>query len=86
VRTVLWEVSVLPAKAPSNPPKMDTDADRYPALEGVLRAVLASPEIPSGPIERVEVNCLASGEATWRVWTPKADEPEGGYFAPGDLS
>jgi len=38
------------------------------------------PELPNGPVERLEITTLASGEATYRVWEPRADEPIGGYL------
>jgi hypothetical protein len=74
------------AKPGKEKPSFDPDKDRYPELEAVLSAVLASDEIPSGPIERLEVTSLASGEATARVWTPRAEEPLGLYFGPDEWS
>ena len=66
------------------PENIDTDRDRYPtAVEG-LRRVIGEGVLPDGPIERLEVRFLASGEATYRVWTPRAEEPDGGYFPAPD--
>jgi len=59
---------------------IDTDADRYPSLEHVVAALLADENIPQTAIEKVEITCLASGEATYRVWAARAEEPEGGYL------
>jgi hypothetical protein len=58
----------------------DPDSDRYPDLSDVLRRIIASDALPSGPIERLEVTCLAGGEATCRVWPARASEPEGMYL------
>jgi hypothetical protein len=58
----------------------NTEVDRYPELKKVLQAVSDAQDLPEGPIERLEVTCLASGEATYRVWAARAEEPEGGYL------
>jgi hypothetical protein len=58
----------------------DPDVDRYPELNKVLQAIMRSSEIPKGPVERVEVTTLASGEATCRVWPARADEAIGLYL------
>lgn len=61
--------------------EVDHNQDRYPkAVEG-LRRIVQSAELPDGPIERLEVTFLASGEATYRVWEPRAEVSEGGYLA-----
>jgi hypothetical protein len=43
-----------------------------------MRRILQEAEIEDVPIERLEVNFLASGEVTYRYWAPRAEEPEGG--------
>lgn len=58
----------------------DHNADRYPAISEVLKRVVVAEDFPNGDIERLEVTCLANGEATWRVWTARAEEPVGGVF------
>jgi hypothetical protein len=63
----------------------DATRDRYPDFAGVLRAVLRHSEVGHRPVERVEVWAHASGEATYRLWEPKADEPSGGYLTPEQL-
>lgn len=55
-------------------------ADRYPNIYDLLRALEESGELPNGPVERLEITCLASGEATYRMWEPRAEESEGGYL------
>jgi hypothetical protein len=61
---------------------VDYDVDRYPTFRDVLRRVLDEVEAADSPIERLEVTTLASGEATYRYWLPRAEEPEGGYLPP----
>jgi len=60
-----------------------SDVDEYPHLEDVLRRLLADPDIPVGPVERVEVTAQASAEASYRVWAPRAEEPESGTYTFG---
>lgn len=60
----------------------DPNVDRYPNFFDVLRRVMDETELPDAPIERLEVTCLASGEATYRVWEARAVEPDGGYLPP----
>lgn len=61
---------------------MADQEDRYvPIREAVVR-VLQEEDMPAGACDRLEVTCLASGEVTWRVWTPSSDQPIGGYFEP----
>jgi hypothetical protein len=61
----------------------DFDQDRYPDIHDVVAKVFAAENFPLGPVGRLEVTCQASGEATWRAYPPRADEPESGYFAEG---
>lgn len=60
----------------------DPNEDRYPDFTRALRRIIQEAEIPDGPIERLEVRTLASGEVTYRVWFPRDDEPLGGYLGP----
>jgi hypothetical protein len=57
-------------------------ADRYPPLTKVLQTIIGQADLPEGPVERLEVHVFASGDATYRVWEPRADESEGGYLEP----
>jgi hypothetical protein len=70
------------AKRRADDGQVDTDTDRYPDLKGVVASILDDPNLPQGPVERLEVTCLASGEATYRVWAARAEDPEGGYIPP----
>ena len=63
----------------------DTDQDRYPSIQAVLAAVASADNLPEGDIDRIEINCLASGEATYRVWAARAEEPEGGVLSADSL-
>jgi len=60
---------------------VDTDRDRYPTAVNLLRRIIQEGELPTGPIERLEVTCLASGEATYRVWEPRSEDADGGYLS-----
>jgi hypothetical protein len=75
----------MPKNAPEQSAKINTDQDRHPNFAATLRAILARPDLPEGPIERLEVFCHASGEATYRVWQPRAEDSEGGYLSQDDL-
>jgi hypothetical protein len=61
-------------------PEIDTDADRYPSLTSVLNKVQHRMPSELVHIERLEVTCLANGDATFRVWAPRAEEPETGFI------
>jgi hypothetical protein len=60
---------------------VDTDTDRYPTLNDVMRRIVAEAEVGDSPVERIEINLFANGDATYRSWAPHADEPEGGFVA-----
>jgi hypothetical protein len=55
-------------------------SEGYPTLGLVLQAVHAHDEVRSTGVRRVEVNCFASGEATFNVTYVDEDEPVGGYL------
>lgn len=59
---------------------VDTDQDRFPVLTEVLSRILEDSPLANESVERIEINLLASGEATYRVWAPRADEPDSGYY------
>lgn len=61
---------------------VDTDSDRYPTLRRVMWRITKESPLLDQDVERVEINLLASGEATYKVWAPRADEADGGYLAP----
>lgn len=75
----------MSGRASTGPAPVDTDQDRHPTFAKLLRRILADDTIPEGPIARMEVSTLASGEATWRVWPVGADEPIGGYYSNSEL-
>jgi hypothetical protein len=60
---------------------VDTDVDRYPRFSETLSRILEDEDISQMQVERIEINLFASGDATYRVWAPKAEDPEGGYLA-----
>jgi hypothetical protein len=59
---------------------IDFSKDRFPDLDTVLARIMHDEEFPQGAVQRVEITCLASHEATWRAWPPKSDEPVGGFY------
>lgn len=63
----------------------DHNVDRYPNIEDVFAKVVQRLENPEAPVERLEVTSLASGEATYRVWTARAEEPETGYLPADEI-
>jgi hypothetical protein len=71
-----------PGKSAGVPSTLDTDSDRYPTFNRAMRRILEHAELPETPIERLEVNFLASGDATYRYWEPRAEESDGGYIPP----
>ena len=60
----------------------DADADRYPGAIQGLRRVLRDGNLPDEPVEWLEIQFLASGEAVYRWRLPRADEDDGGYLGP----
>lgn len=60
----------------------DTDTDRYPTLAQILSRILDDSDLLDLRVERLEVTLFASGEATYRVWAPRAEESDGGYYGP----
>ena len=58
----------------------DPDADHYQEITNVIARVLDEEDFPEGEVERVEVTCLPNGEATWRVWPARADQPLEGFY------
>lgn len=58
----------------------DFDQDRYPSVDSCFAEAKQHDDFPEGDIERFELTLLASGDATWRAWPARADEPVGGYI------
>lgn len=72
----------MPQSSQEKQTKIDPDKDRHRSASDAIEAVLQHEDFPKGPVERVEIMCHASGDVTWRIWTPRAVEPLGG-FEPG---
>lgn len=81
-RTATKGSTIAPQKETQRPQAFDPDVDRHPSFVAGMRRILQEADVPDVPIERLEVAFLASGEATYRYWLPRADEPEGGYLGP----
>lgn len=58
----------------------NADADRYPSMEKVIAKVFEDPEYPKGDVDRIEVYAQASGEASYRVYPARSEEPVIGYL------
>jgi hypothetical protein len=67
-------------------PEADHNEDRFPTLTRVLQALPNQEDFPEGQVQRVQIELHASGDATYRVWEPRADEPASGYIAAEELS
>lgn len=59
--------------------ELATDADRYSDAREVLSLMIDQVEAFDGPVDRIQVGLFANGEAVWRVWPARADEPEVGH-------
>jgi cellulase/cellobiase CelA1 len=66
---------------PPDETEQDEFGDRYPDPLSVIERVVHEDDFPSGDVERIEITMVASGEATWRVWAARAEEPVGGVIA-----
>lgn len=66
-------------REPDNP-----DEDRYPSVVEGIHKLLDANVLPDGPAELVELRWQASGECTYRITPPRAEESEIGLLrAPG---
>ena len=66
--------------AQAGPPDFDPNEDRYPDITHVFAEIEAREELKKTPIDRVMVHAFASGEATYKVWPARAEEPVEGYI------
>lgn len=55
-------------------------AEGYPSIAQVVRGILGSDDLPERGVYRIEINCFASGDATYRAYIVGRDDPEGGYL------
>lgn len=62
---------------------INIDEDRYPEFNKVLAALKQATDLGQLPVEHLEVHCHASGDATYKVWLQRVEEPDGG-FIPAD--
>jgi hypothetical protein len=60
--------------------------DRFRPLPDALEDLLQAEDFPHGQVERFELYFHASGEVSWRVWTPRAEYPDGGILVAPDSS
>jgi hypothetical protein len=66
--------------------EVDFNSDRYPTAREGIRRILEALDNPDAQVDRVEVNFLANGEATYRIWEARAEEPEGGVLPSPELA
>ena len=62
------------------PEETEVLAEGYPTLAEVVRGILQDDAVPDIGARRIEVNCFANGDATYRVWVLGFEEPEGNYL------
>lgn len=60
--------------------------DQYASVEKVIPAIMRHEDYPPAHVERVEVNLLSTGEATWRVFVRGEREPRGGFLSREELA
>lgn len=63
-----------------NTADFDHNVDRYPNLEDVLVTLQHDERLQEVQVERLEITLAASGEATARVFPPRAEDPEVLYW------
>lgn len=73
-------------KSEDEQPAFDHTVDHFPELKRVLQQLPQQEDFPDGPIERIEVTCLANGQATARVWPAHAEEPWGTFMEPSQIA
>lgn len=78
------EGASMVAGQPAGAGDVDPNVDRYRNIYDLLSDLSESGQLPNEPVERVEITCLANGEANCRYWTARAEEPEG-LFLPDPL-
>jgi hypothetical protein len=67
-------------KAPrGKPPERDHNIDRFPTAVEALRRVAQDERLIQGPIHRIDVRTDAAGNVFYRVWAPRAEDPEIGF-------
>lgn len=64
-------------------PSREELAEGYPSLAAAITAILHDDRIGEIGVRRIEVNCFASNEVTYRVFYVGEEEPEGGYIPLG---
>lgn len=70
-----------PDEAPSDSNGFDPEADNHQDYKEVLARAEQEQDFPVSLVERVEISCLANGDATVRVWAVRSDEAIGWTYA-----
>jgi hypothetical protein len=55
-------------------------AQGYPDLTQVFAAIPQQDDVRTTGVRRLEVNCFASGDATFNIFYVEQEEPVGGYI------
>lgn len=66
--------------SPQAVPAFNELAEGYPTLDEVVRAIIDDDKVPNVAVRQVQINCFASGDATYNVWILGEDEPQGNYL------
>jgi len=74
-----------PEKTPGEHQSFNPDEDRHPRLDKVLGRMHAHLGATDVVIERLEIFANASGDASFRYWPPRSEEPEIGYLTVEEL-
>lgn len=74
-----------PETSPSNDQGFNPDEDRHPRLDKVMARITATLGATDVVIERLEIFANASGDASFRYWPPRSEEPEVGYLTVEEL-
>lgn len=69
-----------PQDSPEAEATQEAGLEHYRSITDVFELAINSDEFPSGQIRRLELNLLASGEATWNVITTDLEDSVGGYL------
>ena len=56
------------------------DQDRFPTWERLLSRLMDAELVPEDQVQRVEIECGAAGDITYRYWPARADEYEFSYL------
>lgn len=65
---------------------IDFTQDRHADPARALNIIFQNEEFPGEAVESIQVDFLASGDVTYRVYQKGAEEPVSGYYTEEELS